>query len=364
MPVALATDDYGVARSSHTLEWVKAVQEQALDYLTIKRMVRNSIEYAFVDQPTKARLKQALENAFHQFEQQEAATLTQKPPADEGRSRASGVRLSTATATWQTTCSRGTSRRSSDARESAGLERALVILAAGDEKESAQARRLEEVWPDVRFAIGVHPHQAHQFAGAPEAAADAVRRQFAETPRARAIGEIGLDYHYDFSPRDVQQQVFRSQVALARELRVPIVIHTREADEDTLAILREEGRGEVTGVLHCFTGGPSLARAGLDLGFYISLSGIVTFPKSAELRETLRARAARSRPDRNGQPVPRADAASWQTERAGVRRAGRRRARRPPWNLRGGRLPPDGRELPRAVPAVIKFSRYFRGKAR
>jgi TatD DNase family protein len=172
---------------------------------------------------------------------------------------------------------------------SAGLERALVILAAGDEKESAQARRLEEVWPDVRFAIGVHPHQANQFTGAPAAAADAVRRQFLATPRARAIGEIGLDYHYDFSPRDVQQQVFRSQVALARELQVPIVIHTREADDDTVAILKEDGRGEVTGVLHCFTGGPSLARAGLDLGFYISLSGIVTFPKAADLRETLRA---------------------------------------------------------------------------
>jgi TatD DNase family protein len=172
---------------------------------------------------------------------------------------------------------------------SAGLERALVILAAGDEKESAQARRLEEVWPDVRFAIGVHPHQANQFANTPEGAAEAVRRQLAETPRARAIGEIGLDYHYDFSPRDVQLQVFRSQVALARELRVPIVIHTREADDDTVAILREEGRGDVTGVLLCFTGGPSLARAGLDLGFYISLSGITTFPKAADLRETLRA---------------------------------------------------------------------------
>jgi TatD DNase family protein len=172
---------------------------------------------------------------------------------------------------------------------SAGLERALVILAAGDGKESAQARRLESAWPDVRFAIGVHPHQAHEFAAAPSSAADVVRRQFAETPRARAVGEIGLDYHYDFSPRDVQQQVFRSQVALARELQRPIVIHTREADDDTVTILKEEGRGDVTGVLHCFTGGPSLARAGLDLGFYISLSGIVTFPKSAELRETLRA---------------------------------------------------------------------------
>jgi TatD DNase family protein len=172
---------------------------------------------------------------------------------------------------------------------SAGLERALVILAAGDQRESAQARRLEELWPDVRFAIGVHPHQAHEFADAPARAAEVVRQQFDETPNARAIGEIGLDYHYDFSPRDVQQQVFRSQVALARELRRPIVIHTREADDDTVDILKEAGRGEVTGVLHCFTGGPSLARAGLDLGFYISLSGIVTFPKSAELRETLRA---------------------------------------------------------------------------
>src|SRR5262249_13916473 len=147
---------------------------------------------------------------------------------------------------------------------------------------------LEAVWPDVRFAIGVHPHQAHAFAGKPGAAADVVRRQLMETPRARAIGEIGLDYHYDFSPRDVQQHVFRSQVALARELRRPIVIHTREADEDTVAILREEGRGDVTGVLHCFTGGPPLARAGLDLGFYISMSGIATFPKAADLRATLR----------------------------------------------------------------------------
>jgi TatD DNase family protein len=108
------------------------------------------------------------------------------------------------------------------------------------------------------------------------------------TPGARAIGEIGLDYHYDFAPPDVQQQVFRPQVALARELDLPVVIHTREADDDTLRILGEAGAGNVRGVLHCFTGGPSLARAGLDLGFYISFSGIVTFPKSAELRETAR----------------------------------------------------------------------------
>jgi TatD DNase family protein len=103
-----------------------------------------------------------------------------------------------------------------------------------------------------------------------------------------AIGEIGLDYHYDFSPPDVQQAVFRAQVQIARELALPVVVHTREADADTLAILREEGRGDVRGVLHCFTGTAGLARAGLDLGFYVSLAGIITFPKAAELRDTIR----------------------------------------------------------------------------
>ena len=172
------------------------------------------------------------------------------------------------------------------ARE-AGVERALVILAAGDAREFAQGRRLERLWPDVRFAVGVHPHQAHEFAGSPDRVVEVVREQFAGTPSARAIGEIGLDYHYDFSPPDVQQLVFRSQVRLARELQLPVVVHTRDADEDTVAILRDEGGGEVRGVLHCFTGDVSLARAGLDLGFYISLAGIITFPKASELRTTV-----------------------------------------------------------------------------
>ena len=170
----------------------------------------------------------------------------------------------------------------------AGLERVMVILEAGNQKEAAQAARVERLWPEARFAIGVHPHQAHQFADDPERAAAVVREQFESTPAARAVGEIGLDYHYDFSPRDVQQAVFRAQVRLAREHARPVVIHTREADDDTLAILRRRA-GEVRGVLHCFTGTPALARAGLDLGFYISLAGIITFPKAAELRETVRA---------------------------------------------------------------------------
>jgi TatD DNase family protein len=170
----------------------------------------------------------------------------------------------------------------------AGVERAMTVLAAGDDKEAAQALRVLSLWADCRFAIGVHPHAAAGFADRPEGAADLVRGQISRTPAARAIGEIGLDYHYDLAPPDVQQQVFRAQVSLARELGLPVVIHTREADEDTVRILKEEGKGAVRGVLHCFTGGPSLLRAGLDLGLYISLSGIITFPKSGELRETAR----------------------------------------------------------------------------
>jgi len=170
----------------------------------------------------------------------------------------------------------------------AGIERALVILEAGNPHEAAQAERIESLWPGVRFSIGVHPHQAHQFAGDPERAATVVREQCAATPSARAVGEIGLDYHYDYSPRDVQHAVFRAQVRLARELQWPLVIHTREADEDTIAILRDEGGGEVRGVLHCFTGTGALADAGLALGFYISLAGILTFPKAETLRQTAR----------------------------------------------------------------------------
>jgi TatD DNase family protein len=173
------------------------------------------------------------------------------------------------------------------ARE-AGLAGALVVLAAGDQAEEAQAARALALWDRVRFAVGVHPHTAHAFAEAPETAADVVRGQWARTPAARAIGEIGLDYHYDFSPREVQQRVFRAQVRLARELRRPVVIHTREAEADTLEILREEGGGDLRGVIHCFTGTPFLARGALDLGFYVSVAGILTFPRASELREAVR----------------------------------------------------------------------------
>jgi TatD DNase family protein len=173
------------------------------------------------------------------------------------------------------------------ARE-AGLEGALVILEAGNDAEADRAEQVARLWPAARFAVGVHPHQAHAFSDRPEEVVPIVSDQIDRTPGACAVGEIGLDYHYDFSPRDLQQAVFRAQIALAVDRDLPIVVHTREADEDTIAAIREAGRGAVRGVLHCFTGTPTLAAAALDLGFYISLAGIVTFPRAGELRDTVR----------------------------------------------------------------------------
>jgi TatD DNase family protein len=166
----------------------------------------------------------------------------------------------------------------------AGLMRCLVILGADDDNEFVQAERVSELWPDVRYAIGVHPHQAHQFAGDPEAAAAVTARRLDASSEACAVGEIGLDYHYDFSPRGVQHAVFRAQLRLARARQLPVVIHTREADEDTLRIINEESGGEVRGVFHCFTGGVEAARTRLATGFHLSISGVATFPKSIELR--------------------------------------------------------------------------------
>jgi TatD DNase family protein len=171
--------------------------------------------------------------------------------------------------------------------KAAGVERALCVLAAGDPEEAAQAERLRALWPDVRFSIGVHPHQAGQFADRTAEASLAVARAAEELP-AVAIGEIGLDYHYDFSPRAAQQEVFRRQLGLARDLGLPVIIHTREADEDTVRILREERAETIGGVFHCFTGNGTLARQAMDLGFLVSFAGILTFPRAAELRDVAR----------------------------------------------------------------------------
>jgi TatD DNase family protein len=167
----------------------------------------------------------------------------------------------------------------------AGLAHAFVILAADDDAELAQAATVAARWPAVRFAIGIHPHAAAAFAADPAGAARAVAAAMDAQALTRGLGEIGLDYHYDFAPPAAQQHVFREQIRLARERRLPIVIHTREAEADTFAILAEEQADEVGGVFHCFTGDRDMARRALDGGFHISLAGIVTFPRALELHE-------------------------------------------------------------------------------
>lgn len=176
----------------------------------------------------------------------------------------------------------------------AGVSRALVILAAEDDAEFARTETVLHAWPECRFAIGVHPHHAKVFAANPQAAADKVAERLEALPAARAIGEIGLDYHYDFSPREVQHAVFRAQIRLALGRDLPIVIHTREAEEDTLRILGEEGGARLRGVFHCFTGDSAAAERALATGFYLSIPGVATFPKA----ETLRQAAALAPEDR------------------------------------------------------------------
>jgi len=173
------------------------------------------------------------------------------------------------------------------ARE-AGLTGALVVLAADDALELGRAAGVVTAWPEVRFAIGIHPHAAAAYASDPDEAARRTEAALEAHPLSRAVGEIGLDYHYDFAPRPVQQAVFRSQLVLARRRRLPVVIHTREAEEDTIRILHEEGAGELGGVFHCFTGDAAAAARALDTGFHLSLAGIVTFPRATALKETAR----------------------------------------------------------------------------
>jgi TatD DNase family protein len=175
-----------------------------------------------------------------------------------------------------------------DRTKQAGFERVMVILDGGNAQEEQQAARVHELWDDVRVSIGVHPHHAQKFNGNALGSAAVVREQIKRTPYARAVGEIGLDYHYDYSPRPVQQAVFRAQLRLARELKLPVVIHSREADSDTIDALKTAGGSDVKGVMHCFSGTVELASAALDLGYYLSFAGILTFPSANELRQIAR----------------------------------------------------------------------------
>jgi len=168
------------------------------------------------------------------------------------------------------------------ARE-AGVETMLVAGGVDEEGGHLRALRVAESF-GLPASAGVHPHEARL---ADEGVFDELAG-LARDRRIVAIGEVGLDFHYDHSPRPVQREVFRRQVRLAREVGLPIVVHTREADEETAALLEEEGAGEAGGVIHCFTGGGELARTALDLGFLISFSGIVAFPRAETIQEVAR----------------------------------------------------------------------------
>lgn len=144
-----------------------------------------------------------------------------------------------------------------------------------------RCRAIAESYPEVWFTVGTHPHNAAEEA---DVAVDELVR-LSRHPRCVAIGEAGLDFHYDRSPRDVQERVFRTHIAASRESGLPLVIHARNADDVMADILVEEhGRGRFDAVLHCFSSGAALAEMGVALGFYVSFSGILTFKRSDELR--------------------------------------------------------------------------------
>ncbi|HEX8338937.1 MAG TPA: TatD family hydrolase [Pyrinomonadaceae bacterium] len=173
------------------------------------------------------------------------------------------------------------------ARARAAGVRAILNVGTGDPHAGnfERAVAVAEKYEGVYAAVGVHPHDARLY----DEAAEGLLLEFVRGKRVVALGEIGLDYHYDNSPRDVQHEVFGRQLWLARQEGLPVIIHSRDADADTLEILRAGYAGaERGGVMHCFGGGPALAEGALGLGFYISFAGNVTFKKADALREVAR----------------------------------------------------------------------------
>jgi TatD DNase family protein len=158
---------------------------------------------------------------------------------------------------------------------------ARIVSISTRVRQFDQLLAIAEQFPNVFCSVGTHPHQAHE-------ELDVTVEELVERsrhPKVVAIGEAGLDYHYDYSPRDAQETGFRRHIAAARTTRLPLVVHAREADADIGRILEEEtGKGAFSAVLHCFTSGRELALRAIDLGLYISFTGILTFKKSDELR--------------------------------------------------------------------------------
>ena len=163
--------------------------------------------------------------------------------------------------------------------QAAGVGRIVTISTRV--KRHAEVLAIAERFPDVYCSVGTHPHNAHEEL---DVTADELIAR-TRHPKVVAIGEAGLDYHYDYSPRDAQERGFRNHIAAARTTGLPLVIHSREADDDMARILEEEtGKGAFPAVLHCFTGSRELAERAMALGLFISFTGILTFKKSDDLR--------------------------------------------------------------------------------
>lgn len=171
----------------------------------------------------------------------------------------------------------------------AGVARMTTIGCVRDAASLTSALDVAKAHPGVVYAtVGVHPHDA---SAADDALLEGVTRVAAD-PAIVAIGEMGLDYHYDNAPRETQREVFRRQIAIARALGKPIVVHSRDAREDTLAILREENARDVGGIMHCFSEDAAFAKAALEHGFVASFSGIVTFKTATAIQEAARVQPA------------------------------------------------------------------------
>ena len=170
-----------------------------------------------------------------------------------------------------------------DRAHAAGVGTMITICTKLSECDTVRA--IAERYDGIYCSVGVHPHEADA-----EGQGDTRRLlALADHPKVVGIGETGLDYYYEHASRNRQRGSFRAHIAASRETGLPLIVHSREADDDTAAILREEhGQGPYPGVIHCFTAGPDLAKTALELGLYISISGIVTFRKAEELRDIVR----------------------------------------------------------------------------
>jgi TatD DNase family protein len=167
---------------------------------------------------------------------------------------------------------------------SAGVEKIIAVGGAGDMSSNTEAVALAEAYPNVFATVGMHPHDAKDV-GADDLA---ILKKLAARPKVVAVGETGLDYYYNHSAHDVQRRVFAQFIHMALETDLPLVVHERDGAREAAELLSNEGAGRLRGVIHCFTGTYEAARAYLDLGFYLSFTGIITFKNAEPLRDVVR----------------------------------------------------------------------------